>query len=341
MSCSKCGSNSITSCSCNDNCPTQTSELIFDGTFSGISVPEGATLNDVLLLLEEYTLNSINNLNFEYVLSTPNCIGLPAGTYGYNQIFDAVNSAICAAQADISNLQSDVTTIQTDITDIQTDITDIQTDITDIQTDITNIQTNITESMPLGSMIVYSSVTPPNGKWLRCEGQALSNVVYPDLFTVIGYSFGGAGISFNLPDLRGQFIAGYNASGTSEYQTIGQGGGQDSVTLTKPQLPKHQHTIGSGDGASMSNPGNHDHSGGETFNAILEGGTLAPGDQNWLLNEDANPPDLYRTNQFPFADGAHTHTGETGDGTSDGLGGQPHENRPSFLAFPWIIKVEN
>ncbi len=342
MSCSNCGSNAITSCSCNDNCPTTTSELLFDGTLNSIPVPDGANLNDVLLLLETFVIQSIDELNLEYVLSAENCLGLPAGTYGYNQIFDAVNAAICSIEGDITTIQGDITTIENDITAIEGDITSIEGDITTIQTDITNIETNITESMPLGSMIVFPSATPPNAKWLRCEGQPLSTTIYADLFAVIGYSFGGAGLSFNLPDLRGQFIAGYNAGGAAEYQTVGQGGGQNTVSLLKNQIPKHQHTIGAGDSATMTNPGNHDHKGGETFNTILEGGTLQPGDQMWDLDEGgAVGPNLYRTNEFPYADGAHTHTGVTGDGTSDGLAGQAHENRPEFLAFPWMIKVVN
>jgi len=289
---------------------------LFDGTLNSIPVPDGANLNDVLLLLETFVIQSIDELNLEYVLSAENCLGLPAGTYGYNQIFDAVNAAICSIEGDITTIQGDITTIENDITAIEGDITSIEGDITTIQTDITNIETNITESMPLGSMIVFPSATPPNAKWLRCEGQPLSTTIYADLFAVIGYSFGGAGLSFNLPDLRGQFIAGYNAGGAAEYQTVGQGGGQ--------------------------NPGNHDHKGGETFNTILEGGTLQPGDQMWDLDEGgAVGPNLYRTNEFPYADGAHTHTGVTGDGTSDGLAGQAHENRPEFLAFPWMIKVVN
>lgn len=340
MSCSKCGSNGLTSCSCNDNCPTNTSELFFDGTLSSIPVPEGATVNDVLQLLETFVIQSIDELNLEYVVSEPNCLGLPAGTYGYNQIFDAVNAALCSVQSDITNIQGDITTLQGDVTTLQGDVTTLQNDVTNIQGDIVNVQTNITESMPLGSMIVFPAATPPNTKWMRCEGQAMSTAIYADLFAIIGYSFGGAGLSFNLPDLRGQFIAGYNSAGAAEYQTIGQGGGEDSVSLIKSEIPKHQHTIGSGDGATMSNPGNHDHSGGYIFNAVVEGGDI-PKDATWDLSEDANPPTLSRTNDFPAPDGAHIHTGVTGDGTSDGLSGQPHENRPSFLAFPWMIKVEN
>jgi microcystin-dependent protein len=335
MSCSKCGSNGLTSCSCHDNCPTKTSEILFDGTLNNITVPDGATVNDVLELLEQFTLDTVNALNLEYVITGANCLGLSPGTYGYNQIFDAINTTLCSIQSNIDTLQDDVTTLQDDVTTLQGDVTTLQGDVT-------TIETTIVDAMPLGSMIMYPVASAPNSKWLLCEGQLLSNVVYPDLFAVIGYSFGGSGISFNLPDLRSKFIAGYDSLGATEYQTIGQGGGQNSVTLTKAELPKHQHTIGNSDGGSISDPGDHNHRGGESFNTILEGGTLQPGDQSWDLEEGGVAgPDLYRTGLVPYADGAHTHTGETGDGTSDGLSGLAHENRPEFIVFPWAIKVLN
>ena len=342
MSCSNCGSNGLTSCSCNDNCPDKTSELTFDGTLTSIPIPDGATLNDVLLLLEEYVMNSIDALNFEYVISDLNCIGLPAGTYGYNQVFDAINEAICSISSDITDIQTDITDIQTDITNIESSITTIETDITNIESSITTIETTIGESMPLGAMMVYVSSTVPNAKWMRCEGQSLSTSLYADLFSVVGYSFGGSGVSFSLPDLRGQFVAGYDSAGAVEYQTIGQGGGQDSVTLTKDQIPKHKHVLGTGtDGSVMTNPGNHTHKGGYAFNGILEGGDV-PADFTWDLDEGGTVgPNFKRVGGFPYADGAHTHTGTTGDGTSDLVGGLAHENRPAFVAFPWIIKVLN
>jgi len=335
MSCSNCGSNGLTSCSCNDNCPDKTSELTFDGTLTSIPIPDGSTLNDVLLLLEEYVMNSIDALNFEYVISDLNCIGLPAGTYGYNQVFDAINEAICS----ISNELID---ISDDIVAINNDITSIQGDITNIESDIVNIESLVGDVMPIGSMIMYPVAAEPNSKWQICEGQSLSTTTYVDLFNVIGYNFGGFGTTFKVPDMRSKFLVGYDGTGAAEYQTIGQGSGQNDVTLTVPELPNHKHVLGTGtDGSVMTNPGNHTHEGGYTFNAILEGGDV-PADFTWDLDEGGTVgPEFKRVGAFPYADGEHTHTGLTGDGTSTGLAGSPHENRPEFIVFPWMIKVLN
>jgi hypothetical protein len=96
MSCTSCGSNSITSCNCNDNCPNKTSDItLFDGNLSYIEVPEGASLNDVLSLMEQYINNSLDDLNLTYVLAPGNCLGIPAGTYGYSQILTAIINTLC------------------------------------------------------------------------------------------------------------------------------------------------------------------------------------------------------------------------------------------------------
>jgi len=70
--------------------------LTFDGVLNNIPVPSGSTLNDVLLLLEEYATNVANALNPSYTLIDGNCLGLPAGSYSYAQIFDALIAKVCS-----------------------------------------------------------------------------------------------------------------------------------------------------------------------------------------------------------------------------------------------------
>lgn len=97
MSCSSCGNNnSFTSCGCSDNCPSKTSDItLFDGVLSSINVPVGADLNDVLALLELFVLNSVNNLSLNIDLLSTNCLGLPAGTYGIQQVMNAIIDTLC------------------------------------------------------------------------------------------------------------------------------------------------------------------------------------------------------------------------------------------------------
>lgn len=57
---------------------------------------------------------------------------------------------------------------------------------------------------PVGSVMYFATTSTPDG-WLRCNGAAVSTSTYPALFASIGYTWGGSGATFNLPDLRGEF----------------------------------------------------------------------------------------------------------------------------------------
>ena len=58
---------------------------------------------------------------------------------------------------------------------------------------------------PVGSILYYPSSTVPVG-WMICDGALLSTTSFSLLFSKIGYTFGGSGSGFKLPDLRGEFI---------------------------------------------------------------------------------------------------------------------------------------
>lgn len=107
MSCTNCG-NGNSNCSCSDNCPNKTSDItLFDGVFNVLEIPCDASLNDVLTLLETYTTNMVNELSgMTSVTVGSNCIGLAAGIYSIQQIYAAVNSAICSLDTRVSDLES-------------------------------------------------------------------------------------------------------------------------------------------------------------------------------------------------------------------------------------------
>lgn len=62
---------------------------------------------------------------------------------------------------------------------------------------------------PAGAVQAFARAAPPTG-WLRCNGAAVSRTTYNKLFTAIGTTFGAGdgSTTFNLPDLRGEFIRG-------------------------------------------------------------------------------------------------------------------------------------
>ena len=66
-------------------------------------------------------------------------------------------------------------------------------------------------SLPAGSIIYVAKNTAPTG-YLKANGAAVSRTIYSALFAAIGTTFGvGDGATtFNLPELRGEFIRGWD-----------------------------------------------------------------------------------------------------------------------------------
>jgi len=65
--------------------------------------------------------------------------------------------------------------------------------------------------VPAGAVMAFAMNSAPSG-WLKCNGDEVSRTTYAALFAAIGTTFGtGDGsTNFNLPDLRGEFIRGWD-----------------------------------------------------------------------------------------------------------------------------------
>jgi microcystin-dependent protein len=72
---------------------------------------------------------------------------------------------------------------------------------------------------PAGTFDYFCNVSAPIG-YLVCDGSLQSTTTYPELFNAIGYLYGGSGTSFQLPDLRGEFIRGAALTGTVDVGRI-------------------------------------------------------------------------------------------------------------------------
>lgn len=64
---------------------------------------------------------------------------------------------------------------------------------------------------PPSAVMAFARNTAPAG-WLKANGAAVSRTAYADLFAAIGTTFGAGdgATTFNLPDLRGQFVRGWD-----------------------------------------------------------------------------------------------------------------------------------
>ena len=99
------------------------------------------------------------------------------------------------------------------------------------------------DTLPVGSIVAYSSTTIPTN-WLLCDGRAISRTEYALLFSIIGTAFGvGDGsTTFNLPNLKGRVPVGVDSSQT-EFDTLGETGGEKTHTLTVDEMPSHNHQV--------------------------------------------------------------------------------------------------
>lgn len=95
--------------------------------------------------------------------------------------------------------------------------------------------------IPYGTIIQSAAVNIPDG-WLVCNGGSILKVTYMNLFNAIGYTYGGSGNNFNVPDLQGRVIVGSgNGAGLSS-RNLGNTGGEEQHTLTVNEIPSHSHT---------------------------------------------------------------------------------------------------
>lgn len=94
---------------------------------------------------------------------------------------------------------------------------------------------------------------------LENDGSSLLKADYPELFAEFGYTYGGSGLSFNLPDDRGRAIRAWAHGQSTDPDRAtrtdrGDGTDGDAVgTLQSFALQTHTHTVpyGGGGGATQ------------------------------------------------------------------------------------------
>jgi microcystin-dependent protein len=88
----------------------------------------------------------------------------------------------------------------------------------------------------------------PKG-WAMCNGQLMPINQNQALFSLLGTTYGGDGrVNFGLPDLRGR-VPTHMGSGL----TLGERGGEQSVTLSVAQMPTHVHVANATSNPAVAN----------------------------------------------------------------------------------------
>lgn len=101
-----------------------------------------------------------------------------------------------------------------------------------------------------GMIMLWPGAALPGPTWQWCRGLILPTVDYPKLFAVIGYTYGGSGSSFHLPNFNGRSPVGVggNAGGTPglvNNYSLGQRWGNEAM-----QSHSHQQRVWTGAAAN-------------------------------------------------------------------------------------------
>lgn len=106
-------------------------------------------------------------------------------------------------------------------------------------------------AVPSGAVFHFAMQTAPAG-YLVCNGAAVSRTAFAALFAAIGtlYGTGDGSTTFNLPDLRGEFIRGADLGrGVDGGRVLGSGQGDAIRNITGRVLGGVMEEGGSADGA--------------------------------------------------------------------------------------------
>ena len=97
-------------------------------------------------------------------------------------------------------------------------------------------------AVPVGAVNTFAMSSAPMG-WLSCDGGAVSRTTYAALFAIVGttYGSGNGSTTFNLPDLRGEFVRGWD-----DGRGVDTGRGFGSSQADEFKSHTHEFSIGGG-----------------------------------------------------------------------------------------------
>ncbi|RVV96982.1 phage tail protein [Mesobaculum littorinae] len=158
---------------------------------------------------------------------------------------------------------------------------------------------------------IFAGDYAPRG-WAFCDGQILPISDNMTLFSLIGTTYGGDGMTTTaLPDLRGRAPMHHGKGPGLSQRQLGEQSGTPSVTLTEAELPQHRHPMRA---------------------TVDTGNVAAPGVTTSLANSGFGDR-LYQS------DSSQDLTNLSVQTVSSTGGGQPHDNMQPYLAMNFIIAL--
>lgn len=95
--------------------------------------------------------------------------------------------------------------------------------------------------------------------WAFCDGSTLQISQYDVLYSLIGTTYGGDGVTnFKLPDLRGRLPIHMGQGPDLTSRVLGESFGTETVSLDSTNIPAHTHLINAGgDGTTAAPAGSY------------------------------------------------------------------------------------
>lgn len=205
------------------NATADDSLILVDTTAGNVTVtlPDPATMQQAPYIVK--TTDDVNTVTISRTDTTINGDAnyvISAQWEGVQIAFDETNFYT------LGNFASLATTITTEATTSTAGKVELATDSEVIAaTDTTRAVTpaSVRLAVPAGAVLPFAQNSAPDG-WLKCNGAAVSRTTYATLFAAIGetYGAGDGSTTFLLPDLRGEFVRGWDdARGVDAARAIG------------------------------------------------------------------------------------------------------------------------
>ncbi|WP_418512915.1 phage tail protein [Corallibacter sp.] len=129
--------------------------------------------------------------------------------------------------------------------------------------------------------------------WMSCEGQLLPINQNAALYSLLGTTYGGDGVTtFALPDLRGRVPVGIGQGNGLSPVVQGEVGGVESNVLTVAQMPSHNHAVNAfvEDGTSSDPTGNYPAGTKLLDKEYASSGTPTTMNSNMISSQGQNSP---------------------------------------------------
>jgi microcystin-dependent protein len=184
-----------------------------------------------------------------------------------------------------------------------------------------NLSFQIVAGVPSGSVFCMAVATVPSG-YLECNGAAVSRTTYAALFAIIGtaYGTGNGSSTFNLPDLRGEFVRGFdNGRGVDNGRSI--------ASSQSSQFGQHNHNVSASSSSSVTDPGHKHTMNFNLGNIISSGGAFGM--------KDSGTADRMNTATTGISVSTTTSISQSNRGGTS----NSSETRPRSIAMMYIIKV--